>query len=173
VRGRTALGPALIVVAALALVAFVGTAGSQTPSGQPLTKQEYFNESIRFMEKEAKTNGLYYKLALDPLPPKKCASEARRYHGKLAQLLTEGTAVVPPPEIAEIHARLLATGGQVVRRIGRIAKRAKSGKVVCGEDFAHPAENEVARKIYRAYQRSGFDPTLEQLRNLGYVPSGE
>jgi hypothetical protein len=163
----------VLTIAAIALFAFIATADSQTPSGEPLTKEQYFQESVRFMDRQAETDRLYYKLALDPLPPKKCASEARRYHGKLAQLLTEGTAVVPPTEIAEIHARLAAAGNQVVRRIGRIARRARSGKVVCGEDFARPAKNEVAQKIYRSYQRSAFDPTLEQLRDQGYVPGGE
>jgi hypothetical protein len=172
-RGRIA--PACAVLAASTIaVGFAASAGSQTPSGQPLTRDRYFAESIQVMEEvDRAINRSYYRLALRAFRPKKCARITRRFDQRLASIRAETTPVVPPPEIASIHADLLARGQLVIDGIGRVANRARHKKLVCGYDIAHPAPNRVSRKISLVYEHSGFDQTLQQLRDLGYVPSGE
>jgi hypothetical protein len=82
--------------------------------------------------------------------------------------------VNPPPEIAPIHADLLQRGQHVVDGIGRAANRAAHRKLVCGYETDLPIPpNRISRKLSLIYDRSGFDQTLQKLRDLGYVPSGE
>jgi hypothetical protein len=173
VQRRTGLGSGVLAVGATTLVAFVATAGSQTPSAQPLTKQEYFDQSLHYMDEESHSERLYYKVAVHELPRSKCAASARKYQGKLAHMVDEAAPVIPPPEIADIHGRLLTEAGGIVRKAARVAKQAKTGRWVCGDDLEHPRPNEISDRIYRIYRRSGLEPTLQQLRDLGYLPSGE
>jgi hypothetical protein len=155
------------------LVAVVTSAGSQAPSDRPLTKQEYFEESLHFMGEESKSERLYYKMAVHDLPRSKCAASARKYRHKLAHMTGEASPLIPPPEIADIHTRLLTEATGIVRKVARIARQTKTGRWVCGDDLEHPRSNEIADGIYRAYRRSDLEPTLQQLRDLGYIPSGE
>jgi hypothetical protein len=153
-------------------LAVAGQSRSQTP-GAPLTKEEYQQQAFHFGDEVVKTNRLYYDLALEPFPRKKCGAGVRKYHRMLSAILGEASPLVPPPEIADIHARLMAGAGRIVRGVAHIAKRAQRGRLVCGYDIEHPAPNEVGNKINRAYFRSGFDPALNQLYGLGYVLGGE
>jgi hypothetical protein len=118
-------------------------------------------------------NASYSKLALHAFPPKKCSRIAHRFDERLATTLAEARTVVPPPEIASINADLLGRGQRVVDGINRTANRALHRKLVCGYDIVRPAPNRISRKISLVYERSGFDPTLQKLRDLGYVPSGK
>jgi hypothetical protein len=151
-----------------------GSAVGQAP-GAPLTKPEYFATSVRLMTKvDLAISARYYKLALHQFPPKKCARITRQMDAELESALSEARAVVPPPEIAAIHADLVQRGQRTVAGIDRAASRARHRKLVCGYDAALPIPpNRVSRRISRIYDRSGFDPTLQKLRDLEYVPSGE
>jgi hypothetical protein len=169
---RVVLAVGSSLIAATAIYLGAGSAAGQA-EGTPLTKSEYFNASVHFFEEQAPTDRLYYKMAVVEFPQKRCAALAHRYDNRLAAILTEATEIVPPPEIASIHAALLQAGQRNVIGISRAAKRARHGKLVCGEDIEHPVKNELADRIYRVYQRSGFDQALQQLRDLGYIPSGE
>ncbi len=166
-----------IVVACAAGVVFLlqgPLAASQTPSaGGPLTKEDYFQESLHFMGEESKSERLYYKMSVRDLPHSKCAASAGKYQRMLAHMTDEARPLIPPPEIAEIHMRLLSQAGGIVRKVGRIARQTRNGRWLCGDDLEHPRANEIAARIYRVYRRSGLEPTLQQLRDLGYVPSGE
>jgi hypothetical protein len=166
--------PAAILAVALALGLMVVSADgdSQTP-GAPLTKSEYFSESFHFMDEESKSEDLYYRLALKNLTRSKCAASARKYDAKLRRMVSEAGEIVPPPEIADLHSRLLMEADGLVRKVARVARQAKSGRWVCGYDLEHPRANDISHRIYRLYGRSGIDSTLEQLADLGYLPSGE
>jgi len=164
------------LVLAVGAVAFSSSAASSDTGdpGTPLTKEQYFDRSIQLMtEVDEAINARYYQLALRAFPPKKCARIARRFNGRLASILAEAQTVNPPPEIASINSDLLVHGQQVVDGIGRAARRARHRKFVCGYDIVHPAPNRISRKISLVFERSGFDSTLQKLRDMGYVPSGE
>ena len=170
---RVIAGGAIAVIAVTTAIS-VRTATGQT-TGEPLTKSEYFATSVRLMtDVDLAISARYYKLALHPFPPKKCARMARDMDAELASALAEAKLVIPPPEIASINAVLVQRGQQIVAGIDRAASRARHGKLVCGYDLAEPVPpNRISQKISRIYDRSGFDPTLQKLRDMGYVPSGE
>ena len=160
------------VAGLVALAIAVSSAAGQAPS-RPLTKQQYFETSVGLMSAVDKAiNRFYYRLALHRYPPKKCARMTRRFDGRLSPLLTEAEAVIPPAEIADIHADLMQRGGWVVGNIDRLAKLAATRRLVCGDNLRHPPPNRISRRISLVYERSGFDETLQALRDLGYVPSG-
>jgi hypothetical protein len=162
----------LVSVSAVSLMLAGGSATGQS-DGTPLTKEEYRQASLHVFNEESKSSALYYQLAVDPLPRAKCASGARRYVRQLSHMLAEAAAVVPPQEIAGLHAQLLSRGSHIVRGVRRQARLAKRGKVVCGEEVGHPVANALADRIYRVYTRSRFDSPLEQLYDLDYLPGGE
>ena len=173
---RTLLRPAAILLVALtALAAYsaVAALGQASDPGTPLTKEEYFEQSVGVMAKVDKANFLLLKLDIHHFPRRQCAKEARRYDRRLVGIFNEASTVIPPPEISGIHDRLKTQAVNVLNAIHRISRRVKSGKVICGYDIEHPAPNRIGVKASKAYERSGFDQTLQQLRDLGYVPSGE
>jgi hypothetical protein len=166
-------------IAAIAAVAGAVVAQATSPSaegvtpGQPLTKEEYFQASVHFGEEEGRSERLYYAFAVKPLTRGKCASLTRRYHRRLTAILAEAKTYVPPPEISDLHASLIATSDQIVRGVGRIARHARAGKVSCGDELGGSPEANAADKVYRLFSRSRFDEILKQLADLGYIPSGE
>jgi hypothetical protein len=175
-RGKLiARAAAGLVLAVVNVVFFSSAASSDTGDpGTPLTKEQYFDRSIQLMtEVDEAINARYDQLEARAFPPKKCARIARRFNGRLASILAEAQTINPPPEIASINSDLLVRGQQVVNGIDRAARRARHRKFVCGYDIVHPAPNRISRKISLVFERSGFDPTLQKLRDMGYVPSGE
>ena len=147
--------------------------GDSQTAGAPLSKAEYQQQAFHFESEVAKANRVYYTLAVEPLPRAKCGAGARRYHRKLAAILAEASPLAPPPEIADVHARLMAGARHIVRGVAQIAKRAQSGRVVCGYDIEHPRANEIGSKVDQAYNRSGFGAALDKLYELDYILGGE
>jgi hypothetical protein len=173
VSARVILAAIVGAFALLGAGVVIAADGESQTAGVPLSKEQYQQQGFHFENEVVKTNGLYYDLALDSLPRKKCGAGTRRYHRKLAAILSEASPTIPPPEIADVHSRLMAAARHIVRGVAQIAKRAQSGRFVCGYDIEHPAFNEVGTRIDRAYFHSGFDPALNQLYDLGYLLGGE
>jgi hypothetical protein len=167
---------AVTVVAVAAAATFLtGRPAMGQAQGEPMTRSEYFATSVRLMtEVDLAISARYYKLALHRYPPKKCARVARQMNSEFASALAEAKLVVPPSEIASINADLIRRGERVVEAIGRAANQARHRKLVCGDDTSLQIPPYwISQRISRIYERSGFDPTLQKLRDLGYVPSGE
>jgi hypothetical protein len=163
-------------VAALAIAGAglgVPADGESQTAGVPLSKEEYQQQAFHFDSEVGKANRIYYDLAVESLPRAKCGAGARRYHRKLAAILAEASPILPPPEIADVHGRLMAGARHIVRGVARIAKRAQSGRVICGYDIEHPGANEIGVKVEHAYSRSGFEAPLDKLYELDYILGGE
>jgi hypothetical protein len=170
VRATLAAGGTVL---ALLVGLVLSTDSESQTAGAPLSKEEYQQQAFHFEGEVSKTDGIYYHLAIDHLRPPKCAAGVRRYHRRLAALVDEASPLLPPPEIAEVHARLMTGARRTVRGVSRFAKLAQSGRLICGEDAGETARNAVADKIYAAYRHSGLDQALNQLYDLGYVLGGE
>ena len=172
-RRVSSLAAVLGLFAALGVALVVSAEGDSPAPGTPLTKDEYFNETLHFMDEESKSERLYYDIAINPRPRRKCAPVAHHYLSMLRGMLAEAQQVVPPPEIADVNSRLIAAGQKIVRGVSRLAKRTRSGRVVCESDVGEIVKHEFSSEVYDVYLHSRFEQPLQRLRDLGYTLSGE
>jgi hypothetical protein len=125
------LSTCVLVWAAIAILVGCGGGGDSGDGGEPLSPRQYQKAILRTLDHEPRIGGLYYELVVPPVTKEECERKTNALHDEAQQLVDEVSALNPPEEVAQIHARFVDEANQSVDRVGEISDQVAAGQLSC------------------------------------------